>query len=878
MKYLKYRNDFLNLDFDSNIDILPQIKGSSLVREAFENDLRWGDSLIGRLINSTLRKFNIYRKRITISKLVGDFKRELDLLLEEALFSEQKREIELVKVKYLLKQIFGVVSGNQSDSEKIGVLIGEKPKYQGMVQQAIDEIERIDSKNLPEKEELLEKLKNFKQSLVDMNIDPEETVEEKPSEGKVSAPDQVIFDATRSILKSIIGMSDEIVKSSKKEPVVGKGLMKSERVNNFIDFLNETNLIEGPKERGISVVKPESKEVSAKTKDIQKSGPIYINDETDKPEEETIDAEYVEIKDPKVSKVTDVSSIIWKKIVMSFQKSGLIKMIPRIKELLEKSENSDMEKKWIVTIGKQLLVNQNTIGKNRLTYDQLIKEADQIPTSYNDIPKAISLLSNVILPISKNTDVVKKLGVYEDIINFIGGYSQLEKSKANESILIREEAENKEMGGVQKSWYQYFREGEEKNWKVDDAEIKSLIDQSKKSEGEKKNIDTKSEKGKKIIDDHIIKIVNIFGRAWDKYAVDEIPSGRENAKISQKTFREYVYVGKSGSRPKFDKDAGPGYGPWASKRSFKIWQDGVTKILEDGKYRKVLANINFVSKPEDETETTMGVPGSGITLFNFINDMLGYGEDFDFRSKRERIFKKYFNTDKKFGNEGGGNPKSIISSDDKGDLSRLIWGTHTDLYGKVTITMVKENGLRKFFKMDFVDKEGRSREIVCYPVDIYDDDRKKYIIVRFHTGSPKCTKESMISTYMKNISDDKIRDKKIPVNMEFDRSTKIYVGVLPIGFPTKSPLSFKYIDIKNLRENMEAKDLSDMDVKEIKGILYLKYLEERKDGTQESHIVTFGEDDLIDRGLKQKPTNDVDYKSIRQILKNEIKRGIFDVK
>ena len=914
MRYLKYRNDFLkeNISIDK-IDVVDGIKNSVMINEALENDLRWGDSLIGRLINSTIRKFNIYRKRTSISGLVTDFKRELDALLEELIFSEEKSEIQLANVKYLLASIHEVVISEKSTGEKIGILLGVKPEYNAKLKQTIEEINKIDERILPNKEELINKLENFMESLKKIDVEPEETEEEEEKKEKPVEKD--MYEDIVGLLKSVRDLGIEVDKS-KKSTEVKKSEPTIEKMmgfKNFLDILNEKEsmgLIKyNPDSKSVDNIPKNDKSVTTTSKEVVKGktepqpeweygkevgkskpkpkpGEYIDYDDKNSEEEKGLvknseeEKGLVTTKKPVQTKTPE--DIIWMKIVKAYDQSGLSKMMPRIKELIEKSERGEeVEKKWVITIGKQLIVNQQTVGKNKLTYEQLIKEGtQQVPTSYNDIPKAITLLGNVVLALTGHPETVKNLKRgSQQVSSLISTYNNiLNSGKVNEGWkLVNEYAESEDMDRVQKSWYEYFKKGEEKEWKLSDEMIKKLVDKSNKSENEKKNVEMSSEKGKKVLDDHIIKIVNIFGRAWDKYAVDEIPSGRTNAVISQKTFREYMYMGKSGSRPKFDKDSGPGYGPWASKRSFQIWQDGVMKILEDGKYRKVLANINFISKPEEETKTVMKEPGSGITLFNFINDMLGYGEDFDFRSKRERILKKYFNTDKKFGNEGGGNPTPIISRDNKGDSSHLIWGTHNNLYGKgLTITNVKDYGLRKFFKMEFVDdKDGKTKEIICYPVDVFDGDRKNYLIVRFHMGEPKCKKESMITEYMKNLSDEKIRNKKIPVDME-NKLSKIYIGVLPIGFQVKSKLSFKYVEIGNLRQNMEPKDLLVMEVNGIKNISYLKYLEDKKDGSQISHIVTFGEDDLIDRRLKTKPINDRDYTSIKDTLIKEIKRGIFD--
>ena len=81
MRYLLKRNEFLfekNMKVE-NIDIKRDFKSSALIRETFENDLSWGGSLIGRLINSTLRVLKIYTK--TLYQLFLNQELEMDMPL-----------------------------------------------------------------------------------------------------------------------------------------------------------------------------------------------------------------------------------------------------------------------------------------------------------------------------------------------------------------------------------------------------------------------------------------------------------------------------------------------------------------------------------------------------------------------------------------------------------------------------------------------------------------------------------------------------------------------------------------------------------------------------------------------------------------------------
>jgi hypothetical protein len=145
--------------------------------------------------------------------------------------------------------------------------------------------------------------------------------------------------------------------------------------------------------------------------------------------------------------------------------------------------------------------------------------------------------------------------------------------------------------------------------------------------------------------DRIIRIINIFRKAYDKYATMYIPSGRKDGKVSQSVLREYEYIGGDKDRDYSGKDGVPGRGPWAVRTTYDEWQKLVMNILEDPKLRKVLANTEFVSTAESNTDTQQSVKSSGTNLFSFIEELLnGSGE---FKKIRSKMLRKYFNIDDK---------------------------------------------------------------------------------------------------------------------------------------------------------------------------------------------------------------------------------------
>ena len=89
MKYLNTREAFLNS-----------------VNETFDNEITFGGSLLGRLVNSIIRKASIevnYNKVGSIAKAIED---ELNGLISNGLSEEAKAEIKKLLAPLLLEKIY----------------------------------------------------------------------------------------------------------------------------------------------------------------------------------------------------------------------------------------------------------------------------------------------------------------------------------------------------------------------------------------------------------------------------------------------------------------------------------------------------------------------------------------------------------------------------------------------------------------------------------------------------------------------------------------------------------------------------------------------------------------------------------------------------
>src|ERR1035437_3669777 len=75
MKYLKQREEFIKNNKFSNLD--------SLNEAVLANDIAWGDSLLGRLISSVIRKAGVGVNLLKMDSVIQRLKDEFEKLVAE---------------------------------------------------------------------------------------------------------------------------------------------------------------------------------------------------------------------------------------------------------------------------------------------------------------------------------------------------------------------------------------------------------------------------------------------------------------------------------------------------------------------------------------------------------------------------------------------------------------------------------------------------------------------------------------------------------------------------------------------------------------------------------------------------------------------------
>lgn len=157
MRYLTTRDIFL-----STINKETQINEST-----FTNDITFGGSLLGRLVNSIIRKAKVeinYKKVEPIAKEIED---ELNKLLFSTIKKEEQEKARAIITKALLEEIYTTVMSDANELDKINQLL-DKPNDDGLITLAIKYIKASPADadyGKGDRDTLISQLEKFKSEL-----------------------------------------------------------------------------------------------------------------------------------------------------------------------------------------------------------------------------------------------------------------------------------------------------------------------------------------------------------------------------------------------------------------------------------------------------------------------------------------------------------------------------------------------------------------------------------------------------------------------------------------------------------------------------------------------------------------------------------------
>ena len=892
MKYLKNRQEFLTgvIEYKESYQYKSQdLKSSTLVREVLENDITWGGSLLGRLINSTIRKAVIGAKVFRINPLIKKLRAQLESLEGDYLTKEKG-----LAQQAIIYALFEAIKKASMKPEPIDNFL----KDGGLIDQLVKELDEVE--DFPKKEELKKQIEQFRKDLEELKRSGDVEVteeEEEEEEEEVGDPKEKFRTSVIKVLESVISIhitinkdkpvsteAEKITPEEEKFEIGGiytyTNSKKEKRKVKLVSFTNQ--ILIGPDKQFITtddvkktkLDKPSSvfveflddsgKSISNKpamavdisTLSIESGvdhtgrGKMTKNtvttNQTNQDQNTTESLLLESIEDPK-------AKAAYENILKYDESSKIATYIKIIQSMIDSSkEDQKVGFEWagviwptegtiygkITYFGKQLLGNLTTVGKPLVEV-----------TQFNDVAKSVSLFCRPILGLKSSPEALKSMeGISESIQSIIDSFDVMSENLPKISEKKEEKpAEEVKQERLMSSYQKFIRmneadeteEGEDKenenlifkayrkNFSEEDEEI-WIATKEKKSEMDSKfknikiNIDTNDRV------DPIVRIANIFGDAYKLFSTPQIPSGRPNGRISQKTWREYKYLGKGTGD--WTPDRGPN-GPFAVKALFNKWEKGVMSLIEDQSLRKIFANPNL---------SINGNPGAGQTLFTFMNDMLEDDALKDYDGARRKLLLKYFNIaeDKaKIDPATSTTNGKTIAKDDVGDpgQTRLVQSTPFNIRRPDTSDYDHSYLLINY---ESVGKKEKGLMLMYILGSFTNNENKKVLAFKYQLDS---------KDLFKYLGTEELKEPQDDAGKSLKTGGEINIGFVE-DFPMATNLSFKGQD---LTEFINNKDLKDNKFKVLKAFT-LNVARKDKSGKDIMRMVSIEKD--ID--TKFRPKND----------------------
>lgn len=169
--------------------------GYSLLKEEapMANDIPWGDSLVGRLINSFARKAKVAFNKRRISGLTTGLKSLFDEMLVTG--SIQMPEEQLNRIKF--SNLLGILIEQVESEEDVNILIDTTNSI-------IEEVESSKNKN---KDEMLKALNDFLEYLRSLKAGkPDNETDDIEKESESEDPNVIFYKNSRLLLQSIVDL------------------------------------------------------------------------------------------------------------------------------------------------------------------------------------------------------------------------------------------------------------------------------------------------------------------------------------------------------------------------------------------------------------------------------------------------------------------------------------------------------------------------------------------------------------------------------------------------------------------------------------------------------------------------------------------------
>ena len=608
MRYLNKRSDFLN---KVNEEITAGTGGP------FHNDLGWNDSLLGRLINHTLRKVKIGIKVQQIKPLVKSLKQEFDNIIDQSRLESASSEVKAIALRAKIALFFKELIDSVNKGEEVSTLIK-------ITDSSIEDVTSLD--DFDKKDIIIKELEDFK-AFLEKNNDSGAS-DSSSSSDKSSYTYMVrnlkalsLILSNISNIKTDVSLNIEIGKEYLYKGKVVKvvNLKNTQKPGNDKEWLTSDDIIgkdEIDPKAFVIWRDPVSKEYkpNAASQSVEKSDLKAIKEAT------TFATGGSRDRNSIMSGESHSTQAINKlktdaKYLMSSKEKGISIDFDFINSILKSSNTTD-GKQSIKNLYSEIL--SYLIGDKKATIqdkDALFKESVDILSDKNKMV----IVAEKIARFSKRAIQFDGQNLYgtigdlgKPLKDFVDSLKYIMKSNSNESvisynsfIMVRES----NISDASTKIKEYFDENckNVKEFKIEESEVNKA-----NSEIEKVDVSENVQ----FEQDSIINIVKLFNRAYKLYTVKTITKRSEN--VDTNTLSEYTSFGGNGESGRS--------GPYRNNKIFQIWEDGVYSILGDRKYQAIFTKNAKLKLPKvinpKGPEDYEVKENAGQNLRTFINKMM----------------------------------------------------------------------------------------------------------------------------------------------------------------------------------------------------------------------------------------------------------------
>ncbi len=595
MRYLNKRNEFIK---KVNEEITSGTGGP------FHNDLGWNDSLLGRLINHTIRKSKIQLKVKDVKGLVSKLEQAFDgIILENKLneiSDDSKSKVkEITTFMFFKNLISGVDKGK------------EVPELIELTNEAIDNSKSLKNETVDAE---LEKFKNFLEQNANAGVDSGSG----PSDDNANSVYSMMFKNLKSLSQILQNYNKTISTASELHYKIKSGdTLKGIQMNSNIN------------RKKLSI--QQIKDKNSKFIDFKDDQLLPANVEL------LLESTFGATKSADsglVSGSEDHSTQALKKlkkdisILISSKEKGIAVDDKLVSSFLSNSNNTE-SKELLKKLYAEIL--RYLVGDKKGT----IQEKDDLFVESIDVLSDDNKLSIIAEKIAR----FSKRALQFDGQNLYGGLGELGDSLKTfvDSLKyviskkgVKEKTDNNTSEGFLKydEFLSYITESKE-DLSDSSLKIKEFFDENCKTVREYKiEGETTTEIENELKDakpkevnfqmDSVIEVVKLFNRAYKLYTVKTITKRSENVDTS--TLGEYTSFGGNGETGRS--------GPYRNNKLFQVWEDGVYEILGNRKYQAIFtknANLKLpkVTNPSFDNDEHWEIKANaGQNLRTFMSKML----------------------------------------------------------------------------------------------------------------------------------------------------------------------------------------------------------------------------------------------------------------